>query len=76
MNADADPAGLLGAAADAGIDAFVTNVLRAIALADCRHGTDIYPDVLAAFSPSEQADIDAAANRHAARRRAAGEPGW
>jgi len=61
---------------DPGIDAFFTNVMRRIALADLRHGTDVYRDVLDAFDPADRVEIEAAEERHAARRRAAGEAGW
>jgi len=61
---------------DPDTDAFVTHVMRAIVLADLRHDTDLYREVMDHFDPQLRDEVEAAQERHAARRRAAGEPGW
>lgn len=61
---------------DPGLDAFYATTLRAVALADCRHGTDIYRDVVDGLDPADRVEVEAACDRHASRQRAAGKPGW
>jgi hypothetical protein len=36
----------------------------------------VYGDVMAGFDEATRVEVDAAEQRHAARRCAAGEPGW
>ena len=56
---------------DPGLDAFIATVMRAITLADLRHDTWLYRDVMAEFDPANRAQIVAAEERHVARER-----GW
>jgi len=51
-------------------DAIVTLLLQRLA------ANGYYKDVMAELSANERAEVEAAVERHAARRRARGEAGW
>lgn len=51
-------------------DAIVTRILQRLA------EKGLYHDVMGELSPEDRAGVEACEQRHAARRRALGEPGW
>lgn len=53
-------------------DAIVTLLLQKIATGP---GT-MYSSIMDDLTPEQRAEVEAAVERHAARMRAAGEPGW
>jgi len=59
-----------GELSQASEDAVITRLLQR--LAELGH----YQGVMECIDPADRPAIDAAVERHAARRRAAGEPGW
>jgi len=63
-----------GEASQASYDAVTTRLLARIAANPIDPG--MYARVMAELAPDERAEVEAAVERHAARARAAGEPGW